>query len=71
MVRLVLQLAILALALEVYNMRGTIRIVVGFLMVFGAAGGIDTASDSQIFPLVGIAMIGLICMYSGVKATNS
>jgi len=50
-----------------------IRVILGFLMVYGAVGGIDNASDAQLFPLMAMAMIGLTLMYFGmnkVKAAN-
>ena len=49
-------------------MKGSIRLAVGFLMVFGAMGGMDTATDAQLFPLILVAGLGLVAMYSGVKA---
>ncbi len=49
-------------------MRGTIRIFVGLLVVFGAVGGLDNASDSDLLLLAGIASAGMLLMFSGVKA---
>ena len=49
-------------------MRGSIRGVVGLLVVFGAVGGIDNATDAQLIPLCLIAAAGLALMASGVKA---
>jgi hypothetical protein len=49
-------------------MRGSIRTIVGLLVVMGAVGGIDNATDAQLLPLVVIAAIGLYSMYSGTKA---
>jgi hypothetical protein len=51
-------------------MKGSIRLVVGFLVVFGAVGGMDTATDMQLIPLVAVAAVGLFSMFSGVKAQN-
>lgn len=51
-------------------MKGSIRVLVGFLVVFGAVGGMDTATDLQLIPLMVVASIGLFSMYSGVKAQN-
>ena len=42
-----------------------IRFVLGFFIVFGVVGGIDNASDSQLIPLIGIALTGLTLMYFG------
>jgi len=49
-------------------MRGTLRTLVGFVIVFGAVGGIDNASDSELLLLAGIASVGMLLMFSGVKA---
>ena len=49
-------------------MRGTIRALIGFLLVFGSAGGIDNATDSELLLLAGIAAMGMMLMFSGVKA---
>jgi hypothetical protein len=49
-------------------MRGSIRAVVGFLIVFGAAGGLDNATDAQLPVLVLVATVGLLTMASGVFA---
>ena len=49
-------------------MKGSIRAIVGLIVVAGAAGGIDAATDSQLFPLVCIAAVGLAIMASGVSA---
>lgn len=50
-------------------MRGSIRTLVGFLMVFGAVGGLDTGSP--LVACVAIAVAGLALMASGVSAMNS
>jgi hypothetical protein len=44
-----------------------IRVILGFLMVFGSAGGMDNATDAQLIPLMLTAMIGLTLMYFGVE----
>jgi hypothetical protein len=49
-------------------MSGFIRAFVGFLVVFGAVGGMDTSTDSDLLMLVGIAIAGLLVMASGVFA---
>lgn len=48
------------------NMKGSIRLVIGFLLVFGAVGGIDAGND--LLPCVALAIAGLFVMNSGVKA---
>lgn len=50
-------------------MRGSIRTLVGFLMVFGAVGGLD--NGSPLVACVAIAVVGLVVMASGVSAMNS
>ena len=47
-------------------MQGTIRFIVGLLVTYGAVGGMDT-SDSLLIS-IGLAIIGLTVMYSGVTA---
>ena len=42
-----------------------IRFVIGFLLVFGAAGGIDNATDSQLLTLLVVAAAGLGLMAAG------
>ena len=51
-------------------MKGSIRFIAGLLVVFGVAGGLDTATDSQLLTLMGIAVVGFAVMYSGVRAMN-
>ena len=52
-------------------MQGSIRIVVGMLILFGVAGGIDVASDVDLVFLGVFAVIGGLFMASGVKALNT
>lgn len=52
-------------------MRGSIRALVGFVIVFGAAGGLDNATDGQILGLTALACAGLALMASGVSAMRS
>jgi hypothetical protein len=47
-----------------------IRVVIGFLMVFGAVGGIDNATDGQLIPLLALAVTGMALMYFGTKKIN-
>lgn len=51
-------------------MKGSIRLIVGLLLVMGAAGGIDNATDAQLLPLLGLAALGLFSMISGIRAYN-
>ena len=49
-------------------MRGSIRVIIGLLVVLGAAGGLDNAADDQLLPVLAVAIAGLLLMYSGVRA---
>lgn len=49
-------------------MRGSIRAIVGLLVVFGAAGGIDNATNEQLLTLILVAAAGLGLMASGTAA---
>lgn len=49
-------------------MKGSIRLVVGFLLVFGAVGGMETGTDAQLPLQLVVAVVGLFSMYSGTKA---
>jgi hypothetical protein len=49
-------------------MKGSIRAIVGLLVVFGAVGGIDNATDNQLVPAILLAVCGLALMFSGVSA---
>ena len=51
-------------------MRGSIRAFVGLIVVFGAVGGIDTATDGELLITTALAIVGLAIMYSGVRAMN-
>lgn len=49
-------------------MRGSIRAFLGFMLCFGAVGGLD--AGNAVLPCVAIAMAGLAVMASGVGAMN-
>jgi hypothetical protein len=51
-------------------MKGTIRVFVGLLIIMGVAGGIDTATDSQLLALIPFALVGFGLMISGANAIN-
>ena len=51
-------------------MRGSIRAIVGLLVVFGAAGALDNATNEQLLSIVLVAAAGLGFMASGVSAMN-
>jgi len=42
-----------------------IRFIVGLFVVFGAAGGMDNATDEQLLPLFALALFGCLLMYFG------
>ena len=48
-------------------MRGSIRILVGFMIALGAVGTIEVNPDSDLFTLMMIAIGGLIGMLIGVS----
>jgi hypothetical protein len=48
-------------------MRGSIRTIVGFLIVFGAVGGMEQPENS-LLACVALAVAGLALMLSGVNA---
>lgn len=45
-----------------------IRFIVGLFIVFGVAGGLDGASDSDLFYLMAAAVIGFVLMMFGANA---
>ena len=51
-------------------MRGSIRAFVGLFIVFGAVGGMDNAVDGDLLLVTSVAVLGLLLMYSGVRAMN-
>jgi hypothetical protein len=52
-------------------MKGSIRLAVGFLLVFGAVGGMDAGPTEYFYAQILTAVIGLMIMYFGVKAMNN
>lgn len=50
-------------------MRGSIRASVGFLITFGAVGGMESPENSLIF-LIPVAVVGLLILASGVSAIS-
>lgn len=50
-------------------MKGSIRFIVGFLIVFGAVGGIEQSiTNSALLGGVAVALVGLAIMASGAGA---
>lgn len=52
-------------------MKGSIRVFVGMLLVFGAVGGMETGTDAQLPMQLIVAAIGLYSMHSGTKAMKA
>jgi hypothetical protein len=52
-------------------MKGTIRIILGMVILFGVAGGLDNATDAQLLPLVLLGAFGAFTMYSGTNAMKN
>jgi uncharacterized membrane protein len=51
-------------------MRGSIRAIVGFIIVFGAVGGMEHDPTGSLLVQTSVAVLGLCIMYSGVRAMN-
>jgi succinate-acetate transporter protein len=49
-------------------MRGSIRMLVGFLIAFGAVGTIEVNPDANLIVQMVIALAGLAVMLTGVSA---
>lgn len=49
-------------------MRGSIRMIVGFLIVFGAVGSIEIDPNANLMLEMILAGAGLALLYSGVSA---
>lgn len=49
-------------------MKGSIRAVLGFLILFGCVGGMDSASDADLLVLLAVSAVGMLVMASGVSA---
>ena len=52
-------------------MQGSIRVAVGFLIVFGAVGGMENNPEASLPALISLAVVGLLLMFSGTKAMNN
>lgn len=49
-------------------MRGSIRICIGFFLVFGAVGTLDIEPSASVLGMVLLAFAGLAILWSGVDA---
>jgi hypothetical protein len=52
-------------------MKGSIRFIVGLILVFGAVGGMDHGTDAELPYQLLIAAVGLFSMYSATKAMKN
>ena len=53
-------------------MKGSIRAIAGFLIVFGAVGGVETSlTTAALVASTAVAAVGLIIMASGVRALKA
>jgi hypothetical protein len=57
-------------SLEEKTMKGSIRMLIGFLLVFGAVGGMDAGPAEDFYYQMVMAVVGLGLMFSGVRAMN-
>ena len=51
-------------------MKGSIRIMTGFLVMFGAVGTMDYDPNSDLLVQTGLAMLGAVIAWWGVRAMN-
>lgn len=49
-------------------MKGSIRVVIGFLMTYGAVGALDFDPTADVVIALLLASVGLLFMFSGVLA---
>lgn len=49
-------------------MKGSIRIAVGFFVVFGAVGTLDMDPSASLLTQTVLALAGLAIMYTGINA---
>jgi len=52
-------------------MQGSIRMAVGFLLVFGAVGTLEINPEASVLVQAAIAAVGLIIASSGVRAMKA
>lgn len=50
--------------------KGSIRMLVGFLIVFGAVGTLDVEPDANLLVQFALAIVGLVIAYSGILANQ-
>lgn len=49
-------------------MKGSLRVLLGLLITFGAVGGLDNNPDASVLSLTMLACLGLAIMADGVLA---
>lgn len=49
-------------------MKGSIRAVAGLLIAYGAVGTLDVDMNASVLLQTALAAVGLLVMYSGVRA---
>jgi len=49
-------------------MKGSIRMIVGFLVAFGAVGTLDVNPEASVLIQTALALGGCLIMYSGILA---
>jgi hypothetical protein len=54
-----------------FVMKGSIRVLVGLLIAFGAVGTLDFDPNASVLVQGGIALLGCLVMLSGVRAMKS
>lgn len=54
-----------------FAMKGSIRALVGFMVVFGAVGTLEIDPAASVLVQAGLALAGLAVMYSGVRAMKT
>jgi hypothetical protein len=53
-----------------FVMKGSIRAFIGFMLAFGAVGALDFDPNASLLLQTSVAVVGLLVMYSGVRAMN-
>lgn len=51
-------------------MKGSIRLAVGFFIVFGAVGTLEVEPDASLLTQFAVALVGLAVMINGARAAN-
>ena len=49
-------------------MKGSLRVLIGFLMTYGAVGSLDFDPTADVVVAILLASVGLLIMFSGVQA---